>query len=47
MGAINEPRIPDQGLSPEEVLGHMNDLRSNGRGLALGSNVEPGLSRRR
>ena len=29
MGAINEPRIPDQGLSPEEVLGHMNDLRSN------------------
>jgi len=27
MGAINEPRIPDQGLSPEEVLGYMNDLR--------------------
>jgi glutamate/tyrosine decarboxylase-like PLP-dependent enzyme len=27
MGVINEPRIPDQGLSPEEVLTYMRDLR--------------------
>lgn len=28
MGAIDEPRIPDQGMSPHEVLGHMRDLRA-------------------
>ena len=28
MGDIDEPRIPERGVSPEEILGHMRDLRA-------------------
>jgi glutamate/tyrosine decarboxylase-like PLP-dependent enzyme len=28
MGDIDEPRIPERGISPEEILGHMRNLRS-------------------
>ena len=29
MGEIDEPGIPNQGLSPEEILGYMRDLRAD------------------